>query len=92
MDNHGQLVVGDATLIETVLLAVEKTLLNDGRMQVPSGLLKEMSFVIPLDIQIRLQSGHTVIINHEIKGEFSIVPDEEINGHPVLRGHVTAQG
>lgn len=90
--HHNQIVTGAATLIDTILLAVQETLLNDGRMQVPSNVLKEISFDIPVDIQIRLQSGHTVIVNHEIKGELSIVPDEEVNGKPVLRGYVTARG
>jgi hypothetical protein len=92
MQENGNVVVGDANLTDVIMLAVENSLSNDNRIRVPNHLIKEMSFVIPLDIQIRLQSGHTVIINHEIKGELSVVPDEKINGKPVLRGVVTSRG
>lgn len=92
MNETGKVVIGDANLTEVILAAVENSLENDDRIHVPSHLMKELSFVIPLDIHIRLQSGHTVIINHEIEGELAVVPDEEINGKPVLRGNVTSRG
>lgn len=72
-------------LTDPILMAIEEMLESDGRIRVPAHSVQELYFAIPVDIQIKLTNGETIMIHKTAEGSLKRTGDQ-VNNHPLMMG------